>query len=71
MRTWSGFEARDALYDHVIRYLPRDFELFARMNAVISTPKRIDMPVRCSRNDSQKNAGRGSTFLKAQRHTSD
>ena len=33
MRTWSGFEARDALYDHVIRYLPRDFELFARMNA--------------------------------------
>ena len=33
MRTWSGFEARDVLYDHVIRYLPRDFELFARMNA--------------------------------------
>ena len=27
-----GFEAPDALYDHVIRYLPRDFELFARMN---------------------------------------
>ena len=33
MRTWSGFEARDVLYDHVIRYLPRDFGLFARMNA--------------------------------------
>ena len=32
MRTWDGFQARDALYDHVIRYLPRDFELFARMN---------------------------------------
>ena len=32
MRTWKGFEAPDALYDHVIRYLPRDFELFARMN---------------------------------------
>ena len=32
MRTWPGFEARDALYDHVIRYLPRDFKLFARMN---------------------------------------
>ena len=31
MRTWPGFEARKALYDHVIRYLPRDFELFARM----------------------------------------
>ena len=32
MKTWKGFAARDALYDHVIRYLPRDFELFARMN---------------------------------------
>ena len=32
MRTWAGFEARDELLDHVIRYLPRDYELFARMN---------------------------------------
>ena len=32
MRTWDRFPARDALYDHVIRCLPRDFELFARMN---------------------------------------
>ena len=32
MTTWDGFAPRDALYDHVIRYLPRDFELFARMN---------------------------------------
>ena len=32
MRTWDGFPAGDELYDHVIRYLPRDFELFARMN---------------------------------------
>ena len=32
MKTWKGFEARDALYDHVIRYLPRDFELFSRMD---------------------------------------
>lgn len=32
MKSWKEFEAPDALYDHVIRYLPRDFELFARMN---------------------------------------
>jgi DNA (cytosine-5)-methyltransferase 1 len=32
MRNWPGFEAPQALVDHVIRYLPRDFELFARMN---------------------------------------
>ena len=32
MRTWRGFEAPEALTDHVIRYLPRDYPLFARMN---------------------------------------
>ncbi|MCF1183577.1 DNA (cytosine-5-)-methyltransferase [Marichromatium gracile] len=32
MRTWPGFEAPTALSDHVIRYLPRDYPLFARMN---------------------------------------
>lgn len=33
MRTWKGHAAPAAgLTDHVIRYLPRDFELFARLN---------------------------------------
>jgi DNA (cytosine-5)-methyltransferase 1 len=32
MREWPGFEAPDELNDHVIRYLPRDYELFARLN---------------------------------------
>ena len=32
MRTWPGFEAPAELADHVIRYLPRDYELFARLN---------------------------------------
>jgi DNA (cytosine-5)-methyltransferase 1 len=33
MRSWPGFEApEDGLRDHVIRYLPRDYELFARLN---------------------------------------
>jgi DNA (cytosine-5)-methyltransferase 1 len=33
MRTWAGFEAPESgLSDHVIRYLPRDYELFARMH---------------------------------------
>lgn len=33
MRSWPGFEAPAALSDHVIRYLPRDYPLFARMHA--------------------------------------
>jgi len=33
MRTWDGHAApKDGIADHVIRYLPRDYELFARMN---------------------------------------
>ena len=31
MRNWTSFEARSGIYDHVIRYLPRDYPLFARM----------------------------------------
>ncbi|WP_084507673.1 DNA cytosine methyltransferase [Geminicoccus roseus] len=32
-RSWTSFEApEDGLRDHVIRYLPRDYELFARLN---------------------------------------
>jgi len=32
MRSWPGFEASEFLRDHVIRYLPRDYALFARLN---------------------------------------
>jgi DNA (cytosine-5)-methyltransferase 1 len=31
MRTWPGFEGKPGLADHVIRYLPRDYALFARL----------------------------------------
>ena len=34
MRNWTDFEANPAgVSDHVIRYLPRDYQLFAAMNA--------------------------------------
>jgi DNA (cytosine-5)-methyltransferase 1 len=29
MRSWAGYEGRAAIYDHVIRYLPRDYQIFA------------------------------------------
>lgn len=32
MRNWPGFEAGEVLYDHVIRWLPRDYPLFARLD---------------------------------------
>lgn len=32
MREWQGFASAEGVSDHVIRYLPRDWKLFARMN---------------------------------------
>lgn len=32
MRTWPNFEAPESIKDHVIRYLPRDYDLFFRLN---------------------------------------
>lgn len=32
MRTWEGFPGTENIYDHVIRYLPRDYELFSRLD---------------------------------------
>jgi DNA (cytosine-5)-methyltransferase 1 len=31
MRTWSGFSNDVGIFDHVIRYLPRDWKLFGRL----------------------------------------
>ena len=31
MRRWFGFESDGHVYDHAIRFLPRDYKLFARM----------------------------------------
>ncbi|MEW5873411.1 MAG: DNA cytosine methyltransferase [Chloroflexota bacterium] len=31
MRTWPGFEASKGVVDHVIRFLPRDYEIFRQM----------------------------------------
>jgi DNA (cytosine-5)-methyltransferase 1 len=32
MRNWPGFESSSGVYDHVIRYLPRDYQIFRRRN---------------------------------------
>jgi DNA (cytosine-5)-methyltransferase 1 len=42
IRTWAGHEGEKYLYDHVIRYLPRDYNLFARMNPGDQYPQAIE-----------------------------
>jgi DNA (cytosine-5)-methyltransferase 1 len=39
---WPGYEAPEALRDHVIRYLPRDYDLFARMNEGDQYPQALE-----------------------------
>jgi DNA (cytosine-5)-methyltransferase 1 len=46
MRSWAGFEAPAALVDHVIRYLPRDYPLFARMNQGDQYPQAYEHALR-------------------------
>lgn len=41
MREWPGFEARDGVFDHVIRYLPRDFKIFKRMKPGDQYPEAL------------------------------
>ena len=45
MRTWPDFEAPKSLTDHVIRYLPRDYPLFARMHQGDQYPQAYEHAV--------------------------
>lgn len=42
MRAWNGFEAGNGLADHVIRYLPRDYPLFARLKPGDQYPQAFE-----------------------------
>lgn len=47
MRTWPGFRApADGVRDHVIRYLPRDYELFARLKPGDQYPEAYECALR-------------------------
>lgn len=46
MREWPGFESRDGIYDHAIRYLPRDYAIFARMSPGDQYPEAHELAKR-------------------------
>ena len=39
---WPGFEAGSGIYDHAIRYLPRDYDIFARMEPGDQYPQALE-----------------------------
>ncbi|MEO1607576.1 MAG: DNA cytosine methyltransferase [Pseudomonadota bacterium] len=43
MREWPGFEGSAEIHDHVIRYLPRDYKLFARLKPGNQYPEAYAM----------------------------
>lgn len=59
MREWPGFEGGGAISDHVIRYLPRDYPLFARMNAGDQYPEACEHAERMFREALDERASRG------------
>jgi DNA (cytosine-5)-methyltransferase 1 len=46
MRSWPGFESSEGVYDHVIRYLPRDGEIFRHMKSGDEYPAAHAVAVR-------------------------
>ena len=41
-KDWPGFEAEAGIYDHVIRYLPRDYDIFACMKPGDQYPQALE-----------------------------
>jgi DNA (cytosine-5)-methyltransferase 1 len=46
MRSWPGFEERDGIYDHVLRYLPRDAPIFRAMEPGDEYPEAHQIALR-------------------------
>lgn len=46
MREWPGFKNNDGIYDHVIRYLPRDYAIFRRLKPGDQYPEAYQLALR-------------------------
>ena len=62
MKRWAGFEAGDGIYDHVIRYLPRDHPLFARMKEGDQYPEAHKLALKMFKEKLSRLAKRGGTL---------
>jgi DNA (cytosine-5)-methyltransferase 1 len=45
MRHWKGFESPIGVVDHVIRYLPRDYDIFERMKPGDQYPEALKLAI--------------------------
>ncbi len=71
MRTWAGFEAPEGLADHVIRYLPRDYPLFARMKPGDQYPQAYELAVKMFEQHLARLAKRGTNVKRGSKQYED
>ncbi|MDA7979554.1 MAG: DNA cytosine methyltransferase [Pirellulales bacterium] len=63
MRSWSGFENDEGIYDHVIRYLPRDYQIFRVMEPGDQYPQAHDKAMRIFHDELAKRRRKGEELL--------
>lgn len=61
MREWTGFESPDGISDHVIRSLPRDYKIFARMNAGDQYPQAYALANKMLEEEVSRRIGRSAS----------
>lgn len=57
MREWTGFESYEGVSDHVIRSLPRDYKIFARMQPGDQYPQAYDLARRMLEEEVDRRVG--------------
>jgi DNA (cytosine-5)-methyltransferase 1 len=60
MRNWPGFENLDGISDHVIRSLPRDYDIFRRMNPGDQYPQAYEHAVQLFHEKLEQLASQGA-----------
>ena len=59
MQAWPDFEGTRSLYDHVIRYVPRDYRLFAQMKSGDQYPEAYRLAVKLFEAELERWRGQG------------
>jgi DNA (cytosine-5)-methyltransferase 1 len=67
MRSWPGFENREGVKDHVIRYLPRDYRLFRLMKPGDQYPEAYRLALRMFERTVNRLRARGRTVTPGSR----
>lgn len=62
MREWTGFPAPTTIRDHVIRYLPRDYKLFARLSPGDQYPEAHEKAEKMFREELDRRCTKGKSI---------